>query len=780
MAARDAQNYRDLVAALDAKRKSTKLSHYNGFSYDKYYYTLARRLLAPTPSFRNFFTKDETGNFKHFSDEEWKSFADEVLAPRNEKVLAPFLNDKTAPEESEKFHKDLDELRKQEQGQNAQEAPKPEPKAEKKEEIKTGEGKKEEEIEEKPEKKEEPKVEAEKPVEKAAPEPKPLHVEQAEQVAAKAFTETKAPEKKPEIKHEAPPAKPGFAISPQGKVVAVKEKPKTKPTFSKEEQEKLERLKKTPQVQARREAVRAAQPKFENVPVPVPPLPQRLKLVKNTPIPEPVKKASSFAQINIRRLIYKIKPLPLISGAILGVVGFAAGGAPGAIAGAGIGVAGSNYLQNRAKEQELQAEAEISQPMEYETPIEQTNIESGPRSESEIVGPTPYYSEPEAGGYVGPEGYSEPQVNSQSGGGAGGGSGFNINPLRSLTNSYRPNAGNAAKAVGKQIGKQALKQGARQAGAELAAVAAANPEVTVPVLIGIGVVIVVLFLLLVVFKPNGGGLLESTAYCPPYAPYNGRCGAGAGGGPNGNPGQNSTVTVSKSGPAAVQNGENITYTITVTNNDTQSTDVDVTDQIPNNTEFVSDTGNPTNANGVLDWHITGLAPSASQSFTLVVKPLLPDIYVTNTAFLGSVTGASSTNSGSNTNTGTNTNSGSSSTGNNAGCNGQQLNNPLGNFGDPNCNFKESDLFAQLQQLDPANADYWFNVVIPCESSYNPNNYNPNAEDPAGAWGLTQMGRGKNGPLDHGDVIWPNQASNAVNYQHQSNSWLYWSCAASRW
>lgn len=120
------------------------------------------------------------------------------------------------------------------------------------------------------------------------------------------------------------------------------------------------------------------------------------------------------------------------------------------------------------------------------------------------------------------------------------------------------------------------------------------------------------------------------------------------------------------------------------------------------------------------------------------------------------------------------------------CNGKyKLGNPLGNFGDPSCNFTEDALYTQLKQLDPANANYWFDVVIKCESSYSPNAWADPAivgtPDAEGGWGLVQMGRGKNGQYDHGDVAWQSQTSNAINYNNSlARKWRYWACARDRW
>lgn len=115
-----------------------------------------------------------------------------------------------------------------------------------------------------------------------------------------------------------------------------------------------------------------------------------------------------------------------------------------------------------------------------------------------------------------------------------------------------------------------------------------------------------------------------------------------------------------------------------------------------------------------------------------------------------------------------------------------LSNPKGNFGDPSCNFDKDALYTLLQQNDPANADYWFNVVIKCESSYNPNAHADHATvgtpDAGGAWGLYQMGQGKNGQYDHGDVAWQLQSTNAVTYNNNLGNlkWRYWQCARDRW
>ncbi len=124
------------------------------------------------------------------------------------------------------------------------------------------------------------------------------------------------------------------------------------------------------------------------------------------------------------------------------------------------------------------------------------------------------------------------------------------------------------------------------------------------------------------------------------------------------------------------------------------------------------------------------------------------------------------------------------------CGGKySFNNPIGlNFGDPACTFTKDKLYSLLKQHDSQNADYWFYTVIPCESpGYNANLYyrcGPAGctPDPSGAWGLFQMGRGRNGQYDHGDVAWPRQVTNATTYRQNIGwgGWRYWACAQSRW
>lgn len=117
-----------------------------------------------------------------------------------------------------------------------------------------------------------------------------------------------------------------------------------------------------------------------------------------------------------------------------------------------------------------------------------------------------------------------------------------------------------------------------------------------------------------------------------------------------------------------------------------------------------------------------------------------------------------------------------------------------NFGDAKCEFTQqnlaktkNDAYTYLQSLGISSTDLsiWNDVVIPCESGWDPNAYASQADigtpDPGGAWGLVQMGQGRNGPNDNGKTAWRQQLSNAINYNKGiGGSWRYWACAQAYW
>lgn len=251
----------------------------------------------------------------------------------------------------------------------------------------------------------------------------------------------------------------------------------------------------------------------------------------------------------------------------------------------------------------------------------------------------------------------------------------------------------------------------------------------------------------------------------------------------------SGLKLEKTGPSQVNVDNDISYTINGSYDGNE--DIVVVDKIPQHTEFKTATGNFTcdgnpssscNKNSQLvEWKLNDNNPK-SFSFSLTVHPIQNDVTVVNIAepkIAGKVVPI-----------------GGDDPPNKNTCDGKYTQvmkkNPLGqNFGDPSCNFTKDDLYTLLKQQDPANADFW-RLIVRCESSYIPNEYfrcggGRCTPDPAGAWGLFQMGSDfpgnrRNGPFDRGDVAWQQQISNAINYYKtellpkKRSIGDYWECA----
>lgn len=291
----------------------------------------------------------------------------------------------------------------------------------------------------------------------------------------------------------------------------------------------------------------------------------------------------------------------------------------------------------------------------------------------------------------------------------------------------------------------------------------------------------------------------------------------------------SPVSISKSGPAQVENGGLIAYSFDVSYSGTAD-DVKIRDPLPENTEYVSTSplaktldasGNEATGSALVksvEWSLkeiqgtSGKSTFSPQSLTLTVRPLSPDIYVINQAAAEVIGGSGDPN--------ITPIEGEYIAPNTETCGGYyniSLNALNKNFGDPNCtmlaNQKPEDknkLYDYLTSVDPTYADYWFTTIIPCESSYRTNAYNPGSPASGGAWGLLQMGAsyaggppagptpglpppagGKNHKTDRGDVNWELQISNAVDYNaylrtiprtptednpSMTEEWNYWQCA----
>lgn len=226
------------------------------------------------------------------------------------------------------------------------------------------------------------------------------------------------------------------------------------------------------------------------------------------------------------------------------------------------------------------------------------------------------------------------------------------------------------------------------------------------------------------------------------------------------------LTLTLTGPVNVNNDQDLEYAVEVTYTGSAPplSDIIVYSVIPTNTIFVNASGAYTYFGNEIAWPMSQNA----STFTFTLRPTVPDIEIVNQVFARTIPATGSVISPNYTDCG------------NSYYAEKIAQNPDKiNFGDPNCDFDEAKLYALLQEKDPQNAEFWYKCAL-LESSYIPVNYAPPSSgtpDAAGAWGLFQMGRGKNGPTDHGDVDWTNQTTNAIAHSKLSSSFKdYWQCA----
>lgn len=181
-----------------------------------------------------------------------------------------------------------------------------------------------------------------------------------------------------------------------------------------------------------------------------------------------------------------------------------------------------------------------------------------------------------------------------------------------------------------RVGLQAAARGAMMAarGAAAAAQGLASAIAAIeatPVGWIITVVLLVIFiivLIIILFHPEGISLPFRNNPSGTSSPGS----QGVGGGPITIPG----LTLEKSGPDNVNNGQVIQYTIKATY--TGSLDVTITDDIPANTEFVEADGNCTGCTSgtkSVSWKLKDQSGGSPYTFTLKIKPLQNDIYVKN-------------------------------------------------------------------------------------------------------------------------------------------------------
>lgn len=268
------------------------------------------------------------------------------------------------------------------------------------------------------------------------------------------------------------------------------------------------------------------------------------------------------------------------------------------------------------------------------------------------------------------------------------------------------------------------------------------------------------------------------------------------------------LVINKTGPATANNGDQLDYQIVVSYAGNAES-ITITDIIPSGTEYVG--SNPPAsfdpATQTATWNLKDFVASPGATLSNVNTTLNLQLRATrdNTQIVniarGAVVPATETNPGGGGGPISDGFVPAAPSSNNCGkwdFSRYPEKNPLGNYGDPQCNFSKDNLYALLKSTEP-NPEFvniWFNVVVPKESNFRPNAFAPPVGiqcslDCAGAWGLYQMGSskpsgqpppapGKNGPLDRGDVNWETQTSMAIRYNREriKCNFRYWSSARS--
>ncbi|HSX08821.1 MAG TPA: hypothetical protein VLF93_01585 [Candidatus Saccharimonadales bacterium] len=245
---------------------------------------------------------------------------------------------------------------------------------------------------------------------------------------------------------------------------------------------------------------------------------------------------------------------------------------------------------------------------------------------------------------------------------------------------------------------------------------------------------------------------------------------------------NKPLTITKTGPTSAKKGDTLDYTIDVEFAGSAQNMV-VTDPLPDGTEYVGSDPKADNKNQTITWDAKALkltlGDPISQTFQLTLKATKDNVHIINFATVSITGGVLDAGAGGGAASG-----GGDVPANHDTCSGKYasglwaLNNPYGNFGDPQCNFTQQALDTLIKQLDSANYYTW-DCIAKHESlpQYNPNSYLKASTSGKGAFGLFQMnpkGQG-NGQYDAGNVNWPVQTSNAINYRNKiiHGSWAYW-------
>lgn len=341
---------------------------------------------------------------------------------------------------------------------------------------------------------------------------------------------------------------------------------------------------------------------------------------------------------------------------------------------------------------------------------------------------------------------------------------------RAANSAARSVAKNAANSVGKklaqQVGKQAIQLGAK------ALIANPISLIVIGVVIAI-VAIVIIFITLISDAENAGAL--------------GGGGSGGGGGapvPSANP--ITGIEIALTGDTEANVGDTVTYTAKITYDQSKLPgpieSITVYEDVPAGAEYIEATGvaNYNSATKQISWSLASSENRSSITFKLKANQnntfLNVMVYATMTPGSGAGPGGPPNQDNCNgfysfTRT----------------INGKAYTSKYGNFADTDCYYANNspavrdELHALLKAQDPANADKWFFSVIPCESGYDPNIFNPhdpgnnpnNPPDPNGAWGFFQIGSAA-GTNDNGVVNWKQQVTNATTLLKE-RGWGYWGC-----
>jgi uncharacterized repeat protein (TIGR01451 family) len=328
-----------------------------------------------------------------------------------------------------------------------------------------------------------------------------------------------------------------------------------------------------------------------------------------------------------------------------------------------------------------------------------------------------------------------------------------------------------------RLGAQIVGKGAELAGQAAMAIGrtvAANPIS----LVVIGVIVALFVLLILLTGTDSFNLEKNTALC-------GLPDTTCGKTPPEQVELQNVISLLKQGPAQVDQGQNIGYNLTATYTGAGTADITVSDTVPAGTTYVSYDAAPTNVESTVTfdgntvtWTLNNVPENTPQLFFFTVRAPDQEIWIQNTA-TARVINTSLLFQGENT------------APTHDDCNGKWASspyfrsNPLGNFGDPNCDFSLDALHQLLVQLDQINADYWYYTLIKCESGYDPNAFLRASTSGLGAYGLFQMNpQPPSTPPDVGNVIWQLQVQNAVAEEQllasRGIAWHYWACARARW